>query len=308
MIKPLTVATRGTKLAIAQTRIVTGLLEKIYPDIKIKIKKIATAGDRDKKTALWNLKSTGFFTSQVENALLAEDADFAVHSFKDLPTKQPHGLTIAAVCDRQFPEDCLVAGPHVASLDQLHKSAKIGTSSLRRSAQVKNLRADLTPTAIRGNVPTRIKAFEEEKFDAVILARAGLERLNLQNKISFSFNPELFIPAPAQGALAIQTRTDDTETNKLLAPIDDKNTRLTALTERQILTTTQCGCHGPVGAFAKVIENNIQICAFISDLEGVNFIKRKIAGPVAKAQKIAENLAYQMLDAGGKEILKKLKK
>jgi len=308
MTKQLTVATRGTKLAIAQTRIVTGLLNKIYPGIKIKIKKIATAGDRDKKTALWNLKTTGFFTSQVENALLAEDADFAVHSFKDLPTKQPDGLTITAVCDRQFPEDCLVAGPHLDSIEQLPKSAKIGTSSPRRSAQIKNLSPDLKPTAIRGNVPTRIKAFEEGKFHAVILARAGLERLNLQNKISFSFNPELFIPAPAQGALAIQTRTDDTETNKLLAPIDDKNTRLTALTERQILTTTQCGCHGPVGAFAKVIENNIQICAFISDLEGVNFIKRKIAGPVAKAQKIAENLAYQMLDAGGKEILKKLKK
>jgi hydroxymethylbilane synthase len=306
MKKPLTVATRGTQLAIAQTRIVTGLLKKICPDIKIK--KIATAGDRDKKTALWNLKSTGFFTSQVENALLAEDADFAVHSFKDLPTNQPPGLTIAAVCDRQFPEDCLVAGPQVTSLDQLEKSATIGTSSLRRSAQIKNLSADLKPTAIRGNVPTRIKAFEEGNFDAVILARAGLERLDLQNKISFSFNPEQFIPAPAQGALAIQTRTDDTETNKLLTAIDNKNARLTTFAERQILITTQCGCHGPVGAFAKVLGNNIQIFAFISDLEGVNFIRRQIAGPAAKAQQLAEKLGSQLLDAGGREILEKLKK
>lgn len=306
MTKQLTVATRGTKLAIAQTRIVTGLLNKIYPGIKIK--KIATAGDRDKKTALWNLKSTGFFTSQVENALLAEDADFAVHSFKDLPTKQPDGLTITAVCDRKFPEDCLVAGRHLDSIDQLPKSAKIGTSSLRRSAQIKNLRPDLKPTAVRGNVPTRIKFFEEGKFDAVILARAALERLALQNKISFSFNPELFIPAPAQGALAIQARTDNAGTIKLLSAIDDKNARLTALTERQILITTQCGCHGPVGAFAKVIENNIQIFAFISDLEGVNFIKRKIAGPAAEARQLAEKLAYQLLDAGGKEILEMLKK
>jgi len=308
MKKPLTVATRGTRLAIAQTRIVTGLLKKIYPDIKIKIKKIATAGDRDKKTALWNLKSTGFFTSQVENALLAKDADFAVHSFKDLPTKQPEGLTITAVCDRQFPEDCLVAGPHLASIEQLTKSAKIGTSSLRRSAQVKNLRPDLKPTAIRGNVPTRIKFFEEGKFDAVILARAALERLALQNKISFSFNPEQFIPAPAQGALAVQTRTDDTGTIKLLSAIDDKNVRLTALTERQILATTQCGCHGPVGAFAKVLGDNIEIFAFISDLEGVNFIKRQIAGPAAKAQQLAEKLGSRLLDAGGREILENLKK
>ena len=308
MMKPLTVATRGTQLAIAQTRIVIGLLKKIYPDIKIKIKKIATAGDRDKKTALWNLKSTGFFTSQVENALLAEDADFAVHSFKDLPTRQPEALTIAAVCDRQFPEDCLVAGLQVNSLDQLAKSATIGTSSLRRSAQVKNLRADLTPTAVRGNVPTRIKFFEEGNFDAVILARAALERLSLQNKISFSFNPEKFIPAPAQGALALQTRTDDTGTIKLLAAIDDKNARLTAFTERQILITTQCGCHGPVGAFAKILGSNIEIFAFISDLEGVNFIRRQIAGPAAKAKQLAEKLGSQLLDAGGREILENLKK
>ncbi|MHC4739053.1 MAG: hydroxymethylbilane synthase [Planctomycetota bacterium] len=308
MMKPFTVATRGTQLAIAQTQIVTGLLKKIYPDIKIKIKKIATAGDKDKKTALWNLKSTGFFTSQVENALLAQDADFAVHSFKDLPTNQPQGLTIAAVCDRQFPDDCLVAGQQVTSLDKLAKSATIGTSSLRRSAQVKNLRPDLIPTTIRGNVPTRIKAFEEAKFDAVILARAGLERLALENKISFSFNPEKFIPAPAQGALALQTRTDDTETNKLLAAIDNKNARLTTFTERQILITTKCGCHGPVGAFAKVLGNNIQIFAFISDLEGVNFIKRQITGPAAKAQQLAEKLGSQLLDAGGREILEKLKK
>ena len=164
------------------------------------------------------------------------------------------------------------------------------------------------PTSIRGNVPTRIKAFEDGKFDAVILARAGLERLALQNKISFSFNPEKFIPAPAQGALAIQARTDDAGTNRLLAAIDDKKARLTTFTERQILITTQCGCHGPLGAFAKVLGNNIQIFAFISDLEGVNFIKRQIAGPAAKAQQLAEKLGLQLLDAGGREILEKLKK
>ena len=304
----LTVATRGTELAIAQTEIVIRLLKKIYPDVRIKTKKVTTEGDKDKRTALWNLKSTGFFTSQVEKALLAGKADFAVHSFKDLPTKQPDGLTVAAVCNRQFAEDCLIAGPAISSVEQLRDSAVIGTSSLRRATQIKHLRDDLKPTSIRGSVPTRIKLFEEGKFDAIILARAGLERLGLSNKISVSFEPEQFIPAPAQGALAVQTRTDDAATNKLIAAIDNKKARATTFAERQILVTTQCGCHGPVGAFAKVAGKNIEICAFISDLEGENFIRRRIVGPAGKAEELAEKVSHQMLDAGGTEILEKLKK
>lgn len=306
--KILTVATRGTELAIAQTDIVISALEKVCPDIQIKIEKITAEGDKDKRTALWNLKSTGFFTSQVEEALLAGKADFAVHSFKDLPTKQPEGLTVAAVCNRQFAEDGLIAGPAISSVEQLRNSAVIGTSSLRRATQIKNLRADLKPTSIRGNVPTRIRLLEEGKFDAVILARSGLERLGLDNKISFCFDPEQFIPAPAQGALAVQTRTGDAQTNKLIAAIDNKKARTTTFAERQILVTTQCGCHGPVGAFAKLVEDDIEICAFISDLEGVNFIRRQIAGPAARAEELAEKLGSQLLDAGGKEILEKLKK
>ncbi|GAG09143.1 unnamed protein product, partial [marine sediment metagenome] len=183
MRKLLTVATRGGRLAIAQTEIVSSLLKKIYPALQIETKKITTAGDRDRRTALWNLKDTGFFTSQVEDALLAGEADFAVHSFKDLPTRCRDGLTITAVCERQFAEDCLIAaapaGNKQGSIEQLGTSAKIGTSSLRRAAQLKHLREDLKPTSIRGNVLTRVRLLEEGKFDAVILARAGIERLGL---------------------------------------------------------------------------------------------------------------------------------
>jgi hydroxymethylbilane synthase len=304
--KVLTVATRAGKLAIAQTEIVCSLLKEIHPDIQVKIKEITTAGDHDRRTALWNLKDTGFFTSALEDALLTDQADFAVHSFKDLPTHQRYGLTIAAVCDRQYAQDCLIAAGSVTSIEQLHHEAKIGTSSLRRAAQLKHLRPDLVPTAVRGNVLTRIRRLEEGKFDAVILARAGIERLGLSDKITFSFEPAQFIPAPAQGALAVQTRTDDNQTNSLIAAIDDEKLRAVTFAERKILTTMQCGCHAPVGAFAKIKVDKIEITAFISNVDGTNFVRRQIAGPLKDAQNLAEKLANDLLASGGKKILASL--
>ncbi len=252
---------------------------------------------------MWNLKDSGFFTSQLENALLAGKADLAVHSFKDLPTRQQDGLTIAAVCDRQFVEDCLIATEAVGSIEQLPHSAKIGTSSLRRVAQIRRLRADLKPTSVRGNVQTRLKLLDTGKVDGVILARAGIERLGLGQRISFCFDPVQFIPAPAQGALAVQTRSDDVATNKLVAAIDDEDARMTSFAERQVLVTMQCGCHAPVGAFAKITGSNIEIHAFISDMEGRNFIKRQITGPAKESDKLAEQIANDLLSSGGKEIL-----
>jgi len=309
--KVLTVATRGGELAIAQTEIVTGALKKIYPpfvrriypDIQFKIKKITTRGDRDRRTALWELKDSGFFTSQLENALLAGEADFAVHSFKDLPTKQQNGLTIAAVCDRQFAEDCLIAANLIGSIEQLPPSAKVGTSSLRRVAQLKRLRSDLNVIPVRGNVQTRIKKLDNGDVDAIILARAGVERLGLGHRIAFCFDPTEFIPAPAQGALAVQIRSDDVTAQKIAAAIDDKKARVTCFAERQVLVTMQCGCHAPVGAFAKITGGDIEIYAFISDLQGRNFIKRQIVGPTKKSNKLAEQIANDLLKAGGREIL-----
>jgi hydroxymethylbilane synthase len=308
MMNVLTVATRGGELAATQTQIVLSALREIYPDIQIKIKKITTRGDRDKRTALWNLKSAGFFTSQVEDALLSGQANFAVHSLKDLPTQQKEGLTIAAVCDRQFAEDCILSADKISSIKQLKPSAKVGTSSLRRLVQLKRLRPDFKLMPIRGNVTTRIRMLEEGKFDAIILARAGVERLMLAEKISLCFDPQQFIPAPAQGALAVQTRTDDPAVAKLLAAIDDKNLRTITFAERQVLVTMRCGCHAPVGAYAKIAGNNMKICTFISDLEAENFISRCLTGAAADANELAEKVANDLFDAGGREILKKLEK
>lgn len=304
--KTLTVATRGGALATTQTNYVVATLKKIHPGLEIEIKQISTTGDQDRRTALWNLRDTGFFTSQLEDALLAGEADFAVHSFKDLPTAEPEGLTITAVFDRNFVEDTLISATPVDSIEQLPTGARIGTSSLRRAAQLKHLRSDLEPTPIRGNVQTRLDKLDTDEFDAVLLARAGLERLGLAGKISFIFDPTVFIPAPAQGALGIQTRAADAETNKIIAAIDDAGARATTSAERTILTTMQCGCHAPVGAYAKITGDDIEIRAFISQPQGENFISREITGPADQGIRLAEQIANELLNAGGKEILASL--
>jgi hydroxymethylbilane synthase len=304
----LTVATRGGALAMAQTKFVAATLEKIHPNLEIRIQQVTTTGDRDRRTALWNLKNTGFFTSQLEDVLSAGGADFAVHSFKDLPTDQRADLAITAVFDRNFVEDCLIAASPVGSLDELPKGAKIGTSSLRRAAQLKHLRPDLEPTPLRGNVQTRLRKLETTGLDAILLARAGLERLGLSDKISFIFDPEVFIPAPAQGALGVQTRAGDDKTNAIVGSIDDQAARTTAMAERKILTTMQCGCHAPVGAYAQVAGDEITIRAFICDLQGQNYISRITAGPTPQAESLAEQLAQDLLTAGGDKILASLEK
>jgi hydroxymethylbilane synthase len=283
-------------------------LKKIHPALQVKIKQISTTGDKDRRTALWTLKETGFFTSQVEDALIAREADFAVHSFKDLPTAQRQGLIIAAVFDRNFVEDCLVAKQPLDSIEKLPTGAKIGTSSLRRAAQLKHLRSDLVPKPIRGNVQTRLRKLDAGQFDAILLARAGLERLGLADRISFIFDPAMFIPAPAQGALGIQTRPDDNETNEIIAAIDDQEARTATAAERKILTTMQCGCHAPVGAYAEIRDSDIDIHAFVSDLDGKNFISRELAGPAKYAEKLAEKIAKELLQAGGQEILESLER
>jgi hydroxymethylbilane synthase len=306
--KSLTVATRGGALAVTQTNHVVATLKRIHPDLEIEVKEITTTGDQDRRTALWNLRDTGFFTSQLEDALMAGEADFAVHSFKDLPTAEPEGLTITAVFDRNFVEDTLISATPVDSIEQLPTGARIGTSSLRRAAQLKHLRADLEPVPIRGNVQTRLDKLETDEFDAILLARAGLERLDLAGRISFVFDPTVFIPAPAQGALGIQTRAEDDQTNEIVAAIDDCDARTTTNAERTILTTMQCGCHAPVGAYAKIAGGEIDIRAFISEPDGENFLSRRVTGPADTAIRLAEQVAHELLNAGGKEILAKLEK
>jgi hydroxymethylbilane synthase len=306
--KVLTVATRRGDLAMVQTRGVIAALKAKHPEVEIRVKEFTTSGDKDRRTALWDLKDTGFFTSQLEEALVADEADFAVHSFKDLPTHQPEGLTVTAICDRRWPEDSLLARQPVASLDDVPRAARVGTSSLRRAAQLRHLRPDLELVPLRGNVQTRIRKLHTTDLDAIILARAGLERLGLASQISFIFDPRQFIPAPAQGALAVQTRIADKETVEVVRAIDDEVSRVLASAERQVLATMQCGCHAPVGAYAESRDGTMELHAFIADIEGRNIIKRQVSGPIAQALQLGEQLAGELLGAGGRDILRQLEK
>ena len=316
----LIIATRTGSLAIVQTQIVVAAIQKLFPALDIRIKKIASEGDKDRRTTLWELKETGFFTSLLEDALLANQADIAVHSYKDLPTAIRDGLTIGAVLDRRFPEDCLVIGGTAilavssragSPCHELPKEAIVGTSSLRRTVQLKRLRGDLKCVPIRGNVPTRLKKLEQgdslrDRFDAIVLARAGLERLGLADKISVIFDPTKFIPSPAQGALAVEIRADDTETKEIISKLDDKDARITTTAERQVFSALGCGCHAPAGVFAQIKENChseraqrveesiITISACLSDPDGSNFRQATISGPINESAKLAQSLAGKL--------------
>lgn len=308
MKKHYTVASRASALAMTQSRSIVAALKELYPDVEIVIKNITTTGDQDTSTALWKLEGTGFFTSQIEAALLSGEADFAIHSFKDVPTRIANGLKIAALCRRQYVEDVLIAKKTVRSVADLPHGATIGTSSLRRRAQLKYIRADLKMVTIRGNVETRIKKVDTGEVDAVIMARAGLERLGLADRITQIFDPTEFVPAPAQGTLAVETRDNDSDTIQLISSIDEHSSRITSSAERQVLAIMEGGCHAPIGAYARIDGTIMHLIAFVSDLEGRRYIKRAIQGAAEKWQTLAEQLAGELLAAGGKEILKELEK
>ncbi|MBN1787532.1 MAG: hydroxymethylbilane synthase [Sedimentisphaerales bacterium] len=297
------IATRSSSLALIQTQIVIKALRKVHPGIDFEIVEIKSKGDIDRNKPLWKLSETGFFTAAIEETLRSNKADIAVHSYKDLPIAEPKDIITAAVLDRRFCQDCLVAAQKIESLKDLPKGAKVGTSSLRRRAQILKLRPDIICEPIRGNVPTRVEKVNSGQYDASVLAYAGLERLGLTDKISVIFDPTEFIPAPAQGAIAVQTRAADTDTINLLSAIDDEQSRISSDTERLIWHHIKAGCHAPAGVFAKIEENDIIIYAFVSDGQTDGFINCRLQGPVAEAKKIARDLADQLLAAGASELL-----
>jgi hydroxymethylbilane synthase len=305
--KSFTVATRASRLAMTQTESIIAHLKRQWPDVEIVIKKITTSGDQDRDTPLWKLEQTGFFTTQIEAALLANEADFAVHSFKDLPTCCSKGLAITAVCQREYVEDALVAKGKIRSILDLPKGAKVGTASLRRRAQIKHFRPDIETIMIRGNVETRIRKVDEGQVDAIVLARAGLERLGLAERISHIFAPLEFVPAPAQGALAIETRSDDRDTIELIAVLDDSQSRASAMAERKVLAIMEGGCHAPIGVYAQIIGQTMTLHGFIADIDGEHCVKRSLQSNIEAWPSLAEQLAKELLAAGGKEILKGLK-
>jgi len=305
--KRIRIASRGSKLALVQSNYIRSRLEEIGGDVEISIVRISTKGDRDKSDFLNKPNSIGYFTSEVENALLDGRADVAVHSLKDLPTAYTQGLAVAAIPTRECVADALVTSFDAASLADLPADTTVGTSSLRRIAQVRLLRDDLKCVPLRGNVETRLAKVARGEVDAAIVASAGLYRLGLSQRISAVLPPQEFLPAPAQGALAVQIRADDADLAELVAKLDDRDARITAETERRILASMHGGCSIPLGVYSRIDGDNIIIDALVCDVEGIKYVKRSAAAPIKHARGCAERLAEDLLAAGGQEILDQIR-
>lgn len=288
----LRLGTRGSQLALAQAHLVAARLRAVAPDLAIEIVTITTAGDTDQATPLAESERPGWFTSAIQEALQRGEIDIAVHSLKDLPTQRPEGLVIAAIPFRHDPRDALVSRTGVP-LPALPPGAIVGTSSPRRQAQLRALRPDLEVRPIRGNIETRIRKVQEAEYDAAVLALAGLQRLGRQAEAAQIFGFEEMLPAPGQGALAVECRADDHQTRQLLRTIDDPTHRLAVTAERSFLAAIEGGCSYPAAAYAEHFGSTLKLHALIAP--GGRIIRSKIGGPAETAAGLGRQLAAELL-------------
>ncbi len=293
----LRLGTRASQLALAQARLVAGRLEAAAPGLRVELVTITTAGDRDQATPLAEGEQPGWFTTAIQEALQRGDVDIAVHSLKDLPTRRPDGLVIAAVPFREDPRDALVSSDG-RPLRDLPPGAIVGTSSPRRAAQLAEIRPDLDVHPIRGNVETRIRRVREGDYAAAVLALAGLRRLGLEREAAQVFGIEEMLPAPGQGALAVECRADDAPTRQLLSSIDDPAIRLAVTAERAFLAATEGGCSFPAAAYAEHFGSTLKLHALIA-LDG-RIIRSKMGGPAETAAGLGRQLAEDLLQRGAR--------
>ncbi len=296
----LRLGTRGSALATAQSgQVAAALSERSGRDVELV--EIATAGDLS-SAPITQLGGTGVFVSALREALLAGEIDLAVHSYKDLPTAPADGLVIAAVPEREDPRDVLVARDGL-TLATLPAGARVGTGAPRRVAQLNALKAGLTCVPIRGNVDTRIRKVTSGEIDAVVLAFAGINRLGRINEITDVLDPELVLPAPAQGALAIECRADDTALVELISRLDDAETRAAVVAERSLLAALEAGCSAPVGAFARIEKDQVHLDGAVIALDGSAAVRLTASGPLHNADSIGRRLAAELLDAGATTLM-----
>jgi hydroxymethylbilane synthase len=303
--KLIRLGTRGSALALAQTAWVKGKLEEQYPEAIVESVIIKTSGDRFVDAAVQAMGGKGIFTKEIEDALLRKEVDLAVHSMKDLPTELAAGLTLTAVPEREDPRDVLVSGGG-NKLAELPSSARIGTGSLRRQAQILYYRPDLCVAPIRGNVDTRLKKLDGGEVDALVMAAAGLKRIGRQDRIVEYIADQICVSAVAQGALAVESREDDSLRERL-SFLHDEITFTEVSAERAFLKRLGGGCYVPVGARGTVIENELKMVGIVADPNGNSLYRAEISGPAANATSLGEQLAERLLEQGAERILRSLR-
>jgi hydroxymethylbilane synthase len=303
--KAIKIGTRGSVLALWQAGWVRSRLQDMHPGLEVEIVKIKTTGDKILDVPLAQVGGKGLFVKEIETALLENGVDLAVHSMKDVPAEFPGGLCIGAVPQRENPLDVLISrnGEEFAHLP---KGARIGSSSLRRAAQVRHARPDITVHSLRGNLDTRLKKLRTEDLDAILLAAAGVRRLGLEARITQYLPVSLMLPAIGQGALAIEIRQDDEAVRDLVAPMDDRLTRVAVDAERAFLARLEGGCQVPIAGQAKVIADTLELTGLIAEIDGSVVYRETKTASVDKRVGLGHELADSLLDQGGREILNRV--
>ena len=302
--KPIRIGTRGSMLAKWQAEFVRKkILEATGVDAEIVI--IKTTGDKLQTASFPQIGGKGVFIKELEEALLNEEIDLAVHSVKDIPTEVPSRLCFPVICRREDTRDCLVAAK-IETLSTLRKGARIGTSSLRRQAQIRHARPDLDVRELRGNVDTRLRKVASGEYDAILLAKAGLDRLGWSNRISEVLSPEVCMPAVGQGALGVQARLQDNELADALAPLDDFETRQSIVAERSLLAALEGGCQVPLGAWARFERGELAIDAVVCSPDGAQHVRQRATAPPDQARELGQRVAQMLIDSGAREILEEV--
>src|SRR5579872_2272844 len=296
----LRIGSRGSQLALLQANHISALLRARGHEVEIEI--IHTTGDKITDVALAMVGTKGMFTKEIEEALAAGKVDLAVHSLKDLPTELPKGFEIAAITERQDPRDAFCSVHH-KSFQELPKGARVGTSSLRRQAQLKAIRPDLDIHPLRGNVDTRLRKLEQGEYDAIILASAGLKRLGKTELIKQIIPAEIMSPAAGQGALGIEVREGDAETRQHLEFLNDPAARAATTCERALLNRLGGGCQVPIGAFAELLQGRLHLNAIVADPDGTKLLREAREGDINDPEKLGNAVGETLLRRGGDEIL-----
>jgi hydroxymethylbilane synthase len=299
------IGTRGSKLALRQSEWIKEQLEMRHSGIRVDLIKIKTTGDKILDTPLSKIGGKGLFVKEIEEALLENRVDVAVHSMKDVPAQLPKDLTLSTFPPREDPSDALIAEGE-SRLDQLPKDAKVGTSSLRRGAQLLHFRPDLKLVPLRGNVDTRLNKLKSENLQAIILATAGLNRLGLSNVITQTIPFHQLLPAVGQGALGLEVRRGDRETIKLLGFLNHEDTQTAVAAERAFLKTLEGGCQVPIAGFARVNGDSVSFEGLVAELDGSKIYKETVTGRRDEAEAIGIEAAQTLLASGGGDVLRRL--